>query len=137
MTSNSTACVYRVLEDGIQEFVLTEVSRRALDEMFDITERVLNEAAARNDRADLAVPVLIDSSVGLQLLNYTFIRMRTLVNKFPARRTGRVALLLPSSPLLKTISIIMRPLAPIRIFGTDERDQAMAWLREAFTSSPS
>ena len=75
MSNHTPACIHRVLEGNIQEFVLTEVSRRAIDELFDITEKNLREAAVNNPN-DLANPVLIDSSIGIQSLNYSLIRLR-------------------------------------------------------------
>jgi hypothetical protein len=113
----------------VQEFVLQEVSRRAVNEMFDTIERVLSEAAAQGK--NLRQPVLIDSQIGLQPINHVVMRMRILVNIFPARRTSRVALIIGPNPLSKTIAMLMRPFAPVHLYTPDERDQALAWLREA------
>lgn len=82
MTSNSSVCVYRVLDGDVQEFVLIEISRRAVNEMFDTTEKLLAEAAAQGK--NLRQPVLIDSRIGLQPINHVIMRMRILVNIFPA-----------------------------------------------------
>jgi hypothetical protein len=132
MSFDAPACVHRTLEGNIQEFVLKEVSRRALDELFDMTEKALSKLAP-DQQSTTGYPVLIDSTVGLQSLNYAFIRMRTVVSKFPNQKQGRVALLLPSSPLLRTVAIIMRPLAPVRLYSANEREAALAWLREAIS----
>ena len=130
MTPKAPACRHRVLDDGIQEFVLTQVSRHAVDELFDITEVLLSDVA-KDANADLGAPVLIDSSVGLQALNHTMTRMRGLVNKFPARKQARIAIILPSTPLLRTIAMMMRPFATIRLYGAHEREAAIGWLRES------
>jgi hypothetical protein len=123
------ACIHRVLDKNVQEFTMKEVSRRALDELFDITEQNL-QASMDNDYPDLVRPVLIDSSVGVQSLNYSLIRLRAMVSRFPARRNGRIAIILPASPLIRTISMMMRPIAPMRIYAPHEREAALSWLTE-------
>jgi hypothetical protein len=130
MSTPKPACIHRSLEGNIQEFVLTEVSRRAVDELFDITEQNLQNAVA-SDTPAVASAVLIDSSVGLQSLNYSLIRLRAMMSRFPDQRKGTIALLMPSNPLLRTISLIMRSIAPVRIYAPHEREQALAWLRQS------
>jgi hypothetical protein len=133
MTTTSSVCIYRVLDGDVQEFVLMEVSRRAVNEMFDITEKLLAEAAAQGK--NIRQPVLIDSQIGLQPINHIIMRMRILVNIFPARRTSRVALIISPNPLSKTIAVLMRPFAPVRLYTPEERDQALAWLRAPIEQS--
>lgn len=128
MTTSNPACIHRVLEDNIQEFVFTEVSRRALDDMFDITEKSLREASENEGEAGAAA-VLIDSSVGPQSLNYSLIRLRAMMGRFPGQRKAAIAIILPANPLVRTISLMMRPIAPVRIYTPQEREQALAWLR--------
>jgi hypothetical protein len=128
MTVDAPACIFTILEGNIQEFVLTEVSRRAVDELFDLTERNLQEALSRNDSSALTHPVLIDSHVGIQPLSYALVRLRVVMNKFPESRQGRIAIILPASPLIRNISMLMRPIAPMRVYTPQEREQAIAWL---------
>jgi hypothetical protein len=133
VSSNSPACTYRTLEGNIQEFVLKEVSRRAVDELFDITEQNLQNAVGTE--TPTASAVLIDSSVGLQSLNYSMIRLRAMMSRFPAQKNGSIALLMPSNPLVRTVSLIMRSIAPVRIYAPHEREQAIAWLRSTMEAS--
>jgi hypothetical protein len=127
---NTPACTHHLLEENIREFVFTEASRRAVDEMVDILERIQIEAANGNT-ADHAMPSLVDCTVGLQPLNYAFLKVRPLISKYPLMRRSRVAMLITPTPLLKTIDIVMRSIAPVRFYRADQRDMALAWLREA------
>ena len=129
MSSQPPACTFRYLEGRIKEFVLTEVSRRAVDELFDLTEQIQREAASRNDLVTQSLPVLIDSSVGVQSLNYSMTRLRTVMSEFPETHKSPIAIILPIGPLLRTISVMMRPIAPMRLYIPQGRDEALAWLR--------
>ena len=82
-----------------------------------------------------ATAVLIDSSVGPQSLNYSLIRLRAMMGRFPDQRKGSIAIILPSNPLVRTISLMMRTIAPVRIYSPQERDKALAWLRESIEVS--
>jgi hypothetical protein len=134
LTPKSPACIHRILDGHIQEFVLTEVSRRAVDELFDMTENAL-QGALENQISDLVQPVLIDSAVGLQPINQSITRLCAMIQRFPSRKAGRIAMILPASPLARTIAMMMRPIAPMRIYMPNERDAALAWLREAVEAS--
>ena len=128
MSAPTSACTFQYLDGRVKEFVLTEVSRRAVDELFDMAERMLHEALLRNDLLYLSQPTLIDSGVGTQPLNHSLARLHAMMDKFPQTRHGLIAITLPSSPLLKTLSVMMRPLAPMRIYTPQEREQALSWL---------
>jgi hypothetical protein len=129
VTSQNPACIHHPLEGNVQEFVLIETSRRAVDELFALVETVESEAL-NNDPAHQAYPGLIDSTVGLLPLNYTFNRMYAVINKYPSIRRARVAILVSPNPLSKTISMMMRGLMSVRFYMPAEREQALAWLRE-------
>src|SRR5688572_12533797 len=111
MTTDAPACLHRVLEGKINEFVLTEASRRAIDEMFAIIENIQIEAA-KNNPTDHYNPSFVDSSVGLQPLNYAFKRMQPLLTQYPTMRRARVAIIVSPNPLLNTVLMVMR-LTPI------------------------
>lgn len=128
MNTASPACVHRILDGKINEFILTETSRRALDDLFAIIENIQREAA-RDNLADHYNPSFIDSSVGLQPLNYAFKRMQPLMAQYPTMRRARVAILVPPNPLLTTASMIMRTVTFLRFYKLNEREQALAWLR--------
>jgi hypothetical protein len=128
------ACTFRHIDGRIKEFVLTELSRRAIDDLFDIAESMLYEATLKNDLPFLSQPSLIDSSIGTQPLNHSLVRLRAMMDKYPETRKGLVAIILPPSPLLKTLAFMMRPLAPMRIYTPQERDQALEWLLASTTA---
>ena len=132
----SPACIYHVLEGHIQEFVLTEVSRRAVDELFNSVEGWLSEAT-KNNPSNLYNPILVDTRVGLQPINYAFIQMRPFVNKYPSIRKVRIAMIMPPSPLLGTVSMVMRSVTHVRVYKPTEREQALAWLRQPASPSKS
>jgi hypothetical protein len=129
---NTSACIHRLLEGNIREFTFTftEASRRAVDDMVEILEQLQIEAA-NGDRGDHSIPSLVDSTVGLQPLNYAFLKVKPLISKYPLMRRARVAMLVSPTPLLKTIDMIMRSVAPVRFYTADQREAALAWLREA------
>jgi hypothetical protein len=128
MSAPDSACIFRQIDGRVKEFVLTEVSRRAIQDLFDTAEATSSEAILNNDLAFLSRPSLIDSSIGTQPFNYALVRLRAMMDKFPDTRKGLVAIILPSSPLLNTLSAMMRPLAPMRIYTPQQRNQALAWL---------
>lgn len=130
MTTDSPVCIHRTLEGNIQEFVLTEVLRRAVDELFAGVEIWLSEAT-KNNPANLYNPILVDTRLGLQPINYAFIQMRPFVIKYPSIRSVRIAMIMPPSPMIGTVSMIMRSVTHVRIYRPAEREQALVWLRES------
>lgn len=128
---NTPVCLHRVLEGNIQEFVLTEVTRRAIDELFDTAESLLANAHARQDLSVIAGAFLLDSSVGILPLNYSFARARAMSQKFPTHPQSRTACLLPPSPLLRTVDLFLRSFGPLRVYSIHQREEALAWLRSS------
>jgi hypothetical protein len=135
VTSKKPACIHRILDGGIQEFVLTEASRQGVDELFDMAEKIMEEAHARQDTSIIAGRFLLDSSIGVLPLNYAFSRVRRLISKFPSHPQARTALLFKSGPLTKTIDLFLRQLVALRVYSVDEREKALAWLREGTRSA--
>jgi hypothetical protein len=128
------ACIHRTLDGNVQEFIFMEISRRAVDELFDLTEQQL-QSALESGQSDIAGSVLIDSSLGLQSVNHSLFRLRGMIGRFPSQRQGRIALILPSSPLVRTIAMMMRPIAPMRIYMANEREAALTWLRSPIAAN--
>src|SRR5688572_9131005 len=116
MSLNSPACIHRVLDGHIQEFVLAEASRVAVDELFDAAEQLMADAYAHNDMSIIAGRFLLDSSIGILPLNYAFTRARQMAKKFPSHPQSRTAFLFPSSPLTRTIDFSLRTLISVRFF---------------------
>lgn len=121
-------CEHRVLEGAIviHEFILREGTRPAINAMFDKIEEILASVPA-----PATLPCLIDASHGIYAVAVAFTRIRGLVQKFPGRQPGRIALLMPDTSLLRVIDTIMRPFGSVRMFRPHERAEALEWLREA------
>jgi len=113
MFAHDPVCKFRILEGRVKEFVLTEVSHRAVDALFDTADKILGDAALNKDLLALTQPSVIDSRVGLQPLNHALYRLRFMMNKFPETRKSFMAVILPAGPLLK----MTRPIAPIRLYN--------------------
>ena len=135
MTPLTPSCIHHVLDGNIHEFILTEATRLAVDELFDTAEQVMADAYAKQDTSVITGCFLLDSRVGILPLNYAFARAKLMTQKFPANASSRTACLFPASSLTKTVGFFLRSVAPVRIYGPDERDKALAWLREVSASA--
>jgi hypothetical protein len=127
--SPSPACIHHFHDEKIHEYTFTEISRRALDEMFATIEEVLTDAE-KNNPGEPYKPALVDSRIGIQPLNYAFQRMRPLVNRYPGIERVRIALIVPPTPLLSAVSKILHTVTPMHFYKPTEREQALAWLLE-------
>jgi hypothetical protein len=125
----TSACVYRLLEDGIHEHIFMEASCRAVDVFFANAINVLMKDP--NDSA----PALIDMSVGLPPVNYMLIGARDLARQLPERPNVPIALIVENHSLLQVLAIFMRSITVLRIYKPSERDQALAWLRASMETS--
>lgn len=130
MTSNKPACIHRVLDGNVQEFVLTEATRRGVDELFDTVESILAEAHACNDMSIIAGRFLLDSRIGLLPLNYALSRVRAMAKKYPSHPQSRTALVFQLTPLTRALDLVLRTIMLFRLYGADDYDTALAWLRE-------
>jgi hypothetical protein len=128
MAVDAPVCIHNVLEGNINEFVFMEPSRRAIDELFSILEHI-QEEAMKNNPTDLSNPALADVTCGFPPLNYAFLRLQPMITKYPLMRQARVAMIAHPSPLLKTVSVVMRSVTPVRFYNPSQRDLALAWLR--------
>ena len=127
MTTTSSACIHRVLDGDIHEFIFMEASRRCVDELLEVVDALNSEVVKTG--ADPYRSIIVDSTRGLPPINYTFSQMRPLSKKYPQQRAS-VALICQPNFLVTTIAIMMRAISPIRFFKPDEREQALAWLKE-------
>lgn len=123
MNSALPACTYRVLEGNIHEFVVNEISRRAVDVIFDTSIELLRQDPNK------PYPGLVDARIGSLPLDYMLTRARQVAKQFPNRVPARVVVLVSTGPLVHVASIFLRPLLPIRLYKPHEREQALAWLR--------
>lgn len=127
LTKERTRCIYRVIEPNIHEFVMTEASRAAVDDLIATLDEI-NAAAVPGE----VWYNLMDSSVGVQPIAYIFGQTRDLMKRYPQQLNTRFALILPPGPLVKGVEIMLQafPGVQTRIFPSDKRDAAIAWLCE-------
>jgi hypothetical protein len=120
-----TRCTYRVLDNGIHEFVFSETSRAAVDDFIE-SAREMMEAAGDSE----PTPTLFDTRVGAQPINYVFARIRTLMKEYPTTQQGKLAMIMRPNALLTAVKALMSmfPKVKVRFFGPEERDDAIAWL---------
>lgn len=129
-SSSRELCVFRILDGPVKEFVLAEASPEAAKALFDLGEKVLEDAALKQDLRALAMPTLIDTRVGVQPIGYCMQRLRDMMRKYPETRRGSfIAVILPHNPALRALTALTRPIGNIRIYMPDERDEALAWLQ--------
>ena len=124
MSEQQPACTYRVLDGNINEFVINEPSRRAVDFIFDKAIELLMQDPKK------AYPGLIDARIGSLPLNYMLTRVREVARQFPRRTPARVVVLAEARPLVNAAAIFLRPILPIRLYNPADREHALAWLRE-------
>jgi hypothetical protein len=123
LTRELTRCKLTVHRSHVYEYVLSEVSRAAVDDLI-----ALLDAALRVTPDTIVYPTLINTAVGMQPINYAMTKMRVLVQRYPGRPRGRLAVIAPSSTLTSVLDIFLRPVMLVRFFSPNHRDDALAWL---------
>lgn len=123
-------CQYRVLANGVHEFIMQESSRAAVDDFIDALEEMVTLIPPGT-----AAPMLLNSVVGIQPISYIFGRVRDLTRKYPPPPPGqrsKIAMMFKPNILIDTIDMMMRsfPNVKVRFFKPDEREAALAWLIE-------
>jgi hypothetical protein len=120
-----TRCTYRLLDNGIHEFVMLETSRGAVDDFID-SAREMMEAAGDS----VPTPTLFDTQVGIQPINYIFTEIRNLMKEHPTTEQGKLAMIMRPNALLTAIKALMNmfPKMKVKFFGPEERDDAITWL---------
>src|SRR5690349_20300471 len=123
MSEIKTECEYRVLDNGIHEFVMTDFSRAGVDAFIEALKHMNTIPLSGVYR-----PVLVDSGGGVQPMSYMFTRLRTLPPA-PARSRFKVALLLQSGMVGSIVGTMVRvfPRLNVRLFLPDERETAIDW----------
>ncbi len=119
-------CEYRLLDNGIHEFILKDFTRAGVDAFIESIQEM-----HRNFPIDTPRPVLIDSSGGMHPISYLFTRLRTLPHGNSNARS-RLAMVMQSHTLANVVGGLARvfPRLQIRFFKATERDIAIAWLLE-------
>lgn len=128
-----STCDYAFIAERIHCYTFLQPTRQAVDDfiaiMTDIAET--HQVGPYDD-----IITLIDlSQSGLPPVNYLLTRIGAFQRKYPARGSGRVALINQHSGLSSLISSLAAVLArharvQIRLFTPAERDEAIAWLLE-------
>lgn len=124
-----TRCIYTVLENGVHEMVMTESSRLAVDEFIEVLVELTDKTYDKQE----SVLILFDTRVGVQPINYVFSRVQGLTKQYkPTGQTTKLAMIMQSNALIKTIEALMHMLRFLRVrfFSPQDRDKAIAWLLE-------
>lgn len=121
----TSRCIYRVLDNGIHEFVLLEFSRAGVDDFVSAVE-AMNTALP----PEIPRPLLVDSRGGVQPLSYLFARLRSIPQGEGAHGRSRLALLIETGMMVTIISGMVRifPRLNVRFFQPDQRQAALDWL---------
>lgn len=121
-------CEYSHLEGNIHEFVFREGNRQAIDEWISQTEAILQAT-----QADSFYQLVDASSVRDVPLSYAYQRIKTLSPQYEHVRYWRVAFIHSHSALVflvnTYINMLRRPIKA-HFFVPEEREAAIAWLRE-------
>ncbi len=128
MVLSTSACEYHQHESGIYEFIFHEASRIAINEYFNLIDRIVLEAPA-----DTVLLLLIDiSHSGIPPMAYFIEKMRFSIRKYPHRLASRTAIIYKDSAILSIMHHIIKKLAgqedTIRLFEYPQRDTVYTWL---------
>jgi hypothetical protein len=123
LTRELTRCKLVVHRNQVHEYVVSEASRAAVDDLI-----ALLDAALRITPDTVVHPTLINTAVGMPPINYAMTQMRVLVKRYPGRPRGRLAVLIPTNPLVNVLDIFLRPVMQVRFFAPQQRDTALEWL---------
>lgn len=127
MTTERKRCIYTRLDNGIHEFIFTESSRDAVDELAAYIRNILDTTPAD---APTTCYMVDNSQVDVIPLTYVRVRVKELDDyRPPGRAPGRLAVLyegmmgtLANSVLAVTVK------NRFRFFKPSDRDAAMEWL---------
>jgi len=126
-------CIRTMLPGNIHVLTYTEVSRRAVDELAQHILDIYHENQAELAKGETILSFLIDSRVGSQPIKYTLSRMRQTVGRIEGDHGTQIAIILSDNlmmNMLRTLSNqVMRRSDVLHIFGADEYEAAIAWLR--------
>jgi hypothetical protein len=120
-------CIYTQLDNGIHEFIFTESSRAALDEMANHIKEIL-----KNTPDDAPPTSYLASSNEVELLPLSYLRTQTrkLIKLRPANREpGRLAVLYDGywgNIVNVVLTMILK--SNLRFFRTAKREDAIEWL---------
>ena len=117
---------YQALEEDIHFVRFEETSRQAVTALMTVVERLYIETAEAG-----VLYLMVDSTIGSLPMTAAIREGMQLEKKHPTHPKVVVALI-HTHPLVKLLDGMLRPLRnknQIRLFGPQEREQAMAWLR--------
>lgn len=123
--ATKTRCTYRLLDNGIHEFVMLEFSRAGVDAFIAAIGEMNAVVPLGTSRL-----LLVDSSGGIQPLSYLFSRLRSTLQTRADEIPSPLALILSSYLMAGMIGGMMRifPQLNLRIFRPDQRQAALDWL---------
>ena len=127
------ACTCSQLENGIYELVMSEATRRAVDEYFAHVERVARSA---KENGAAKVMFLLDASQmdkNSPPLIYFFQKTRDYRDRYPDRLPTRNATVFQKGLIVSLVDTFLKSIGggdrdQARFFSPDERDKAIDWL---------
>lgn len=127
MNTEHKRCVYTHLDNGIHEFVFTESSREAVDELTDHIKYILDTTPAE---APATCYLLDNSRVDAIPLSYTRTRIKELDAYRPEERApGRLAVVYDGfMGSLANSVLAMTMKNRFRFFKPSDREAAQTWL---------
>lgn len=132
MTPQDTekGCLYHHREDGIHEFIFTGKGENGLDEFFEQVEYIFN---MYKDQEILRYYVDATRADGNSSMVKMMRRFRELEARYPARPSGRTALVHKPNALVTLGGTFIDTFAPnrdkTRLFSRGKEDKALEWLR--------
>lgn len=127
--ADQQGCAYRLLDNGIHEFVFLDNGKEAVDQFFHLLENILR-GTSHNETAHYIVDIA-HATREVSLVGLTQ-RFRRLEAQFPHRARGRTVVLHKPGFMLTFIDGFIRALAPsrdaTRFFPINQRDEAIRWL---------
>lgn len=119
----------RRLKDGIHEFIWTSPSKEAVDVWLEYSDALYDVT----DPQDTIYFLHIAQTMNFPPLSYVVRKARELQMKFPVQPNTRSAILFQSKffgGFINTMSMLLNRKGKdrTRIFGMDQRDEAIKWL---------
>lgn len=127
-------CAYTRLDNNIHEFVFLKSNYQAIDEWIALSEQALQEVGTANRFVQLVDATIV---TGLPLA-YAYQQVKLLESRYAHIEEWRIAFLLQQSTMRYMINayIKMLKMAVVgQFFAPNQRDEAIAWLREATPSA--
>lgn len=123
-----TLCEYRLLEQGIHNYVIRGTSREHADAFIAYMDQLYTAQTGSGPTLCL----LTECVEGILPLTYTMGELKKLINKFPKAPRTRTAIIVRDSPMASMMETLIRLLkirnTRVRYFRPQQREAAIEWL---------